>query len=376
MRSRRRRGGILPLVAVLMVAVALCAGLVVDMSRAYAQKNELQTAADAAALSGVIELFRDTTGVAGAAWYYSGLNTVLHQSIADANTDVICGFWSDGTQTFTPAEYCGAQHDAVSFNARDTATFTFPLLLGMAKKEVSVSATAWMGFVQATTCVKPWSMPYRRLTRVLDPGWPDVKACEDAGGTDCDDYLLRDPDRILDDVDQQALRDRPVDLLTFSLKSPDNVDDPGSYGIIDVGGGKSQYEENIAGCTDKVIGRDSVVSVLTGMATGPTLSGVEDLCPGYKLSRPECRNAAGTLGVPIIAALWDYASDKCTGTSCSITIRQLVSFSLDYVAHRPHTVINGKTYGQGDIVGHFIPGVANGLVGEYPTTIRRPILVE
>ena len=56
MNLSNRRGAVLVLAALIMVAVFDILVIVVDISRIYVQKSELQTAADAGALAGVMEL--------------------------------------------------------------------------------------------------------------------------------------------------------------------------------------------------------------------------------------------------------------------------------------------------------------------------------
>jgi hypothetical protein len=354
MRSSRRRGGILPLVAVLMVAVALCAGLVLDMSRAYAQKNEMQTAADAAALSGVIELIRDSTAVTLAANYYSGLNLVLHQAIPDASTDVICGTWSDISK-FSPDERCGIAQDAVHFSAKDTARFTFPLLLGLATREMSVKATAWAPFVDATNCVKPWGLYYTLFTRALDPDNPDTL-------------------RALTESDLDRLRTLPPEALTFTLKT-DRPNQPGNFGALGIpnsdvksGSGADLYRENIADCTRDAVGVGSILDTETGNMPGPTKQGAAQLCNPLFLgtgSNAGCfRSPNGPRGVQVIAPLIIPDTDKEWG-KYSVQVKALVAFSLDYVTQ------------DGEVIGHFIPGiVGSGRISGTPSGVRTVILVE
>ena len=62
--SKRERGSILATSAISMLAVLLAVGLGVDISRFYLSKNELQNAADAAALAAVSGLNGESSGIA------------------------------------------------------------------------------------------------------------------------------------------------------------------------------------------------------------------------------------------------------------------------------------------------------------------------
>ena len=62
--SKRERGSILATSAIAMLAVLLAVGMGVDISRFYLSKNELQNAADAAALAAVSGLNGESSGIA------------------------------------------------------------------------------------------------------------------------------------------------------------------------------------------------------------------------------------------------------------------------------------------------------------------------
>jgi Flp pilus assembly protein TadG len=371
MRSVRRRGGILPLVAVLIVVVALCAALVLDMSRAYAQKNEMQTMADAAAHSGVIELYQDETSVADAGYATGSQNEVLKRVLPAENADFECGWWNDTTGVFTSTgTACSNGDNAVRATVRDTVNRTFPLLSGVAPKQMAVTATAWMGFVRSARCVKPWGLNWQTLTRALDPGWPDVRACQ-ADPTDpfygsCDQYLQKDPDRPqLDQEDLDRLRDLPPEDLRFELTEQEPPGNPGNFGALRLTGpGANQYRNAIAECVPAMIGAGDVLDTQTGGMGVATGNGVRDLCRNEgSLVGNECYDSQGNLGLPVIAILWE--APPPVGNS-QVVVRQLVSFKIETVSGNPNAVITG----------HFRPLTTPGGVTMNPTTLRRPILVQ
>lgn len=73
-RAANDEGAVAVLVAVLMVALLGFAAIVVDAGAVYAQRRQMQTAADAAALAGVQELPFDPAGAQAAADQYTTLN--------------------------------------------------------------------------------------------------------------------------------------------------------------------------------------------------------------------------------------------------------------------------------------------------------------
>lgn len=370
MRNRRRRGAILPLVAVLIVAVVLCAGLVVDMSRAYAQKNELQTMADAAAHSGVIELYQDETNVAGAGYATGSQNEVLMRVLPEANADFECGWWNDTTGVFTSAgAACGNGDNAVRATVRDTVNRIFPLLSGVAPKQIEATATAWMGFVRSARCVKPWGLNWQTLTRALDPGWPAVRDCRADPGDpfypNCDQYLQKDPDRPqLDEEDLDRLQNLPAENLRFELTEQEPPGNPGNFGALRLTGpGANEYRTAIAECVPQTIGAGDVLDTQTGGMGPATGNGVRDLCRNEgALVGSECYDSEGNLGLPVIAVLWE--APPPVGNS-QVVVRQLVSFKIEMVSGNPNAVITG----------HFRPLNTPGGVTMNPTTLRRPILV-
>src|SRR4029078_7304665 len=65
-RGKGERGSIMALSAVAMLSILLAAGLGVDISRFYLAKNELQNAADAAALAAASAFDSSSSGISNA----------------------------------------------------------------------------------------------------------------------------------------------------------------------------------------------------------------------------------------------------------------------------------------------------------------------
>ncbi len=94
------RGAVVIFVAVALVALLAMLALVVDLSRVYWVRAELQKAADAAAFAAAAEL-PDLIAVEAEAVLYGQLNVPgLGTIIAPA--DVVVGHWDAGTKTFLP----------------------------------------------------------------------------------------------------------------------------------------------------------------------------------------------------------------------------------------------------------------------------------
>jgi Flp pilus assembly protein TadG len=371
MISQSRRGVVLPLVAIFIVVAAFLAALVVDFSRAYAQKNELQTMADAAAHAGVIELYEDADNVATAGYLTGAENEVLMRVLPVGNADFECGVWDDSSGAFTPAgTSCSSADNAVRATVRDTVNWIFPLLAGVAPKQITATATAWMGYVRSAKCVKPWGLNWQTLTRALDPGWPEVRQCQanpdDPNYGNCEVYLQKDPDRpALDAGDLARLENDPPEALRFELTEREPPGDPGNFGALRLAApGRNEYVNSIAECFPEPIGAGDTLDTQPGGMGVATGQAVRELCEneGY-LVGDECQDSDGQAGLPVIAVLW--VAPPPVGSS-EIVVRQLVTFKIERISGNPNAVVTG----------HFRPLTTPGGVTTDPTTLRRPILVQ
>jgi Flp pilus assembly protein TadG len=350
--AKNRRGATLILVALVSGMLLTFLAVVVDMSRMYNQKNELQTAADAAALAGVISLVRgDTLQVPDSAVAFGGRNQVLQSNITVAPADVICGIWDAPTQTYTgDSPHCGKNENAVTVTTRDSARYIFAGLLG-SSKQVTAIARAYAAYVGATNCVKPWAFPYSLLTKLLQPGNPDT---------------LRD----LTDLDIANSRTFTPAQLTFQLKSDAPPTGSGNFGSLDVpnpdpnapNNGGSLYRYNIANCNPTSLGPGDSALTLTGNMVGPTVQGANLFCQPLA-NNGDCYNTDGTVGIIMKAALWTQATANANGTYW-VVIKQIVAFKLMSVTQ------------QAVVTGYFLPITGGGGITLTKTTIQRPILVK
>ncbi|TFG86482.1 MAG: hypothetical protein E4H18_04355, partial [Hyphomicrobiales bacterium] len=112
----RRRGAVLLLFAICLVALMGLAALAVDLGAVYSARTQLQSGADAAALAGIASL--ETGEHVAAATQFAGLNCVMNQSITLAPTDVTTGKLDFATGTFSEGS---APANAVRVTARRTA---------------------------------------------------------------------------------------------------------------------------------------------------------------------------------------------------------------------------------------------------------------
>jgi len=355
MRLKNRKGAILVLAAFLMVVVLSMLVVVVDFSKIYVQKNELQTAADAAALAGVMEQAAGFSNqmVKDTATYYGQLNKAVGEGIAIAAADIHCGYWDDVAKTYSDdAGTCDFGHNAVTVTTRAFSTNSLPGILG-GIFQVKATGRAYSAFVGATTCIKPWAIPYTTLTLKLQPSNTDSL-------------------RVLDTMDLRLLRELEEADRTFLLKLGDPAS--GNFGSLripdpndpNINGG-NLYKSNIINCNGTLIGPGDILETQTGKMTQPTIDSIEEYCTAYgtfNSSTGECEDTYGNPGIIVKAALWSQATPK-NGGLYDVIVRQIVSFRLIQVGLKDASV-----------TGAFLPYLTNGSIVTTPTTVQRPILVK
>ncbi|MDQ8161813.1 MAG: pilus assembly protein TadG-related protein, partial [Gemmatimonadota bacterium] len=173
---RPRRGATLVFVALMLVALLGVCAIAVDLSRIYVGVNELQTAADAAALRGALSLQRAPGGnpTATVTTFLSSGNTVMGTAVTDVTVQ---GWHWDANVSLRKAVAWGATGATAGVNAVSvTVTHTAGLLFGRALSVVVPpprrTAIAWVANV-GLTCVRPWMF---EVTKVFTRGGVTVAA--------------------------------------------------------------------------------------------------------------------------------------------------------------------------------------------------------
>lgn len=378
-RLRNRKGAIAILMALMFVVLIAATGAAVDMSRMFMMKNQLQTAADAAAMAGAIELVRTPSNATAEVQRYATSNMVLDRAVGVPNpdTDIRFGSWNDATHTLTnphpPAPTTA--DDAVRVTVSAPSSYLFMQVFGIPTVQIRASATAWARAPVGTLteCVKPWAIPYERLTNVLDPGNPDLQ-------------------RELTEDDRVRLRQMSEADRTFTLKYGSDQTDgsglPGNYyGVVlpafwrtstgqyvdpppDRGG--AAYESNISGCQNTPLQRGDSLWTEPGDKVGPTLQGARELCK--PLLDGACYNAEGTIGVKMKSTFWSVGqSVSVNGRSEAVAVRLVGSFILTRIEENkdPNT---GAEMAQ--VTGYFVSLDDPGQVTNTPTLLERQILVQ
>jgi len=235
--------------------------------------------------------------------------------------------WATGTNATT-----GEMRDAVKVVARQTVPFTFGRLLGWTNHTVQAEAIAIWGTADASTCVRPWAIPYQKL---IDQLWLNRITPKP---TDLTTYSLTQQD--MADLATWTRTSNPV-TLTIN----DNQDDPytgsnelyafkipaayladGTLNPVNNGGADYRSEIAAQSCaelaalypsnTDPTIHIGDWLTAETGKMMGPTHQGIsgQGQVPGICGTSDTCNPE-----VKIIAALWDSygAAPGVTNGVCS-----------------------------------------------------------
>jgi hypothetical protein len=173
---RNRRGAIVVMTGIFIVALMMIAAISVDASRIFAAKNELQTAADAAALAGALQLLEGSETYEDTARAYAQRNRV-EQHLIDS-VEIEYGVWHPDEQHFGPGE---EPKDAVRITTQHPLPLSLARVFGDSTVMVRATAVAWSaGPVAEPQCLKPLAVPYSRLLQILGhPAWSDISLNDD-----------------------------------------------------------------------------------------------------------------------------------------------------------------------------------------------------
>jgi Flp pilus assembly protein TadG len=164
---RDESGNVAIITAILLVVLVSLVAMVVDVGHVKAVRNELQNAADAAALAGVRALSPPVAPgtkfnpVKDAPYCSQGV-TMAMQTINRADTqnlvinqaDVQLGTWDWNANTFTPNAACSTQINAMRVTVRKDSSANQPVgtwfarVFGVNTMDVVARATAAMGYVK------------------------------------------------------------------------------------------------------------------------------------------------------------------------------------------------------------------------------------
>jgi hypothetical protein len=369
------------LTVLLFLALLGIGAVVVDFARLELMRNQLQTAADAAALAGAIQLTTTSKNeYLVQAKAIGQANPLFDTSVVVPDNAVEVGTWDPDARTFASTN-SPTTANAVRVTLKHQSSYLIGSSLGFAPKQVAAHAVAWAGpAVGETMCMKPWAlwigqlMSRINLYRFGTPG---------------------DPLRPMEPEDLDALREMPETGptgRTFDVflgnGGPDSTFQGNFYAVtlppfyhadgspVDTTSqGANNYEQNISGerCNSVSVG-DSLLTE-PGAMVGKTCGGVvgsescnvngDGICAS--LVNGICKGPNGE-DVVVKTAFWDAPTDA--NGRLAAEVKLIGSFQLKTFDKQ-----SGKD-GKAKLTGTFLPLADNGPIGHQTTTLVRIVLVQ
>lgn len=282
-----RRGAVAVIVALLLVVLVGFSAFAIDFGQTFVFRAQLQTAADAGAMAGALELLdgRPTLAPDSATVYAAHNRVATVSAIADS---VIPGSFSDAAGFVALASWTDPAVNAVRVTTAHDAPYTFAPVLGLTTRTVRASAIGAIGSKVTAACMKPWAVPMENLLHALGKDSENPQTYE------------------LTDEDIAALRDNRT-LVSFKIStqgSPGTTYDvasgtfiSGNYYAVQYGSyrdaagnlyspgptsGGNEYRDRITGaaCQSAAVKIGDWLYVENGNMVGPTKQGVATLCGG------------------------------------------------------------------------------------------------
>lgn len=165
-----RRGAVLPFVCVLLTVLLGFGALAVDLGRLYAVGQQVQTAADAAALAAMrakqyLPLDYGANAVTNA--QAAARDAAARNATADAATtvaavDVVPVAYDPATRVVSSATWT-TNTSAIRVTAQAHPSYLLAGALGLTAPVVRRSATAWLASLSGGDCIRPLSINYTRF---------------------------------------------------------------------------------------------------------------------------------------------------------------------------------------------------------------------
>ena len=372
-RLRNRRGAIVVMTGLCIVALMIVAAISVDASRIFAAKNELQTASDAAALAAAIQLLDDSSGATDTARAYARLNQVENRRIDSADIHVSYGVWLPAADTFVVG---GNPVDAVRVTVSHQLPLSLARVFGDSTVRIGSSAVAWTSApVSDSRCAAPLALPYSELLQVLGyPAWTnmdltedDIRRLQEDGARDTVyfhyGHRQDSTDNDLDDDDEYF----PVDIDSTWQR-----DDPTTHDRAEVPGSDFRSYVNGSRCSRRVIPGDTIRSEPENKARS-IRDGIRDLClaRGGRFNDNQCIDNGAAVGISLKVVFWQGAPDWQSPSRALLRVRLLGGFVVTQIEDPDITDPNGRA----KLFGYFNVRRDFGTVSTAATPLLRPVLV-
>jgi hypothetical protein len=366
--------------AVFIVVIMLVTAVSIDASRIFVAKNELQTAADASALSGALQLLEDSSTAMDSAGTYAARNRVGADSIVTVETSL--GVWHSEDRHF---EVAGPPWNAVRVITRHSLPLSLARLLGDSTVTVTASAVAWSSApVPTSGCSKPIAVPYGRLLESLGmEAWTNADLTED----DINALREMDPKPLVSlpygsNADDTTWYFNPNDDEYFpvDIDSSWNRGDPLTHGRDSVSGNsfRSYVVGPPAGRCSRTVQPGDMIRSEPGNKMQSIENGLDSLCAlrGGDFDGNRCYSDDGnTVDIPMKVVFWeDYGGATWENPNRAL-LRVRMTGSFVFQEMWPLSETNPET--RGALVGYFDVAREHGEVVESsPSTLVRPVLVQ
>jgi hypothetical protein len=350
---KNRKGAILVMTGIMLLVLIAIAAIAMDTSRLHAARNELRTAADAAALAGAQRLLTDPTTAETQAKTLATKNRALSEAVTVQQ--VRYGIWDPIQREFVPTSQVAA--DAIEVTVTHATKPMLPSVFGKGDVNLTAKAIAWSGApVDGVKCVKPFAMLHEDFMVALgkkhwaDLTQDDIQKLRDTSGTNKKWFTLN-----MGNSYSSPARGNWYAVQLPAAKVDGKVVNDGSKSL--------PLDEAIATC-NKLKAGDMVITE-PGKKVGLVEQGMDRLCAN--LIDGKCYNAEGTIGVPVAVAIFCTGPELTGGGHMWLETHYVAAFMLtDFV--------KGGT-DAGSVRGFFIGMQGEGKVSNNPSPVTKTILV-
>jgi len=371
-RLKNRPGVTLVLMAFMLTVLLGSAAFGVDFGRMFFYRAQLHTVSDAASLAGALQILKKVPASSpDSAIALASRYTVGGSAVALAPADVIPGTWTLAGG-FVTTTWTDPNLNAVQATTRYTGTYGFGKIFGLSTHNVTATSQAVMGYVGATTCIRPVAIPYQSLLNQIY-------------GVDASGNPLMPVTHDLTDADINTLK-AAGPAMSVPLKIGDDATS-GNFYILQMGpyahsnqvalspspnfGGNNVFGDRFGGnCANSPwsIGPGDWLEGKQGDANGPTETGFSELC-GISINSPGTYSCPAPLDTRSIkVAMWATENDGVCSPRC-FQVRYTGVFIVT-----SYTKSNGS--GQDGISGYFSSMPSTGSFSTVPGPLQKIGLVK
>jgi Flp pilus assembly protein TadG len=370
---RDERGMSLVFVGMGFMAFLAASTLAIDVGMFMTARSQAQTAADAAALAGAVALAKDdfnnrtSTGPAvQSALAAAGQNAVMGSPVDIQTSDVTFPVSPAGLNNRVRAQVYRTAARGTCPGCSGAVRTLFGGFFGVARVDISATATAEAAPTGSVQCAKPFVIPDRWIEQTGNADQFDL--------VDTHNNLLPNPDiyRPVTSSGYTGFTYADVGQPMMLRAGIGNNIQPSfyfSWSMQNLTGG-ADYDWNIANCNASIVSIGDLLLMEPGSMSGPTNSGLDDLIArdpnahwdGQRVvsnQNPSPRVAIIPLYDPVY-----YALGVQQGRNTDLKVANFLGFFMDYRSGNTVYGLITPVSGVTNPTGEPVP------VGAFPTVIR------